>query len=176
MEIIPSIAEFDKQLIAILHEISQGPEIINSFSIESIVNLTYDYPSCLETLIHRLNEFINCATLPYLLSTLYLIDALIRYPSDEICLEIEKRMSDKIIEVVNRMSNSSSEVKEKLVVLLDHWQRHDAFKDLIGKCKRFFPHNAGCIICDTKYYRQSKKCYDCPTGCASCLSDKECID
>ena len=128
--------DFDTQFTTILHQISQGPELINSFLIEDIINLVYDHPTCLSNLVYRLSEFIDNAPPNYLLSTLYIIDALIRYPPDEFCLSIEHHTMAKIAEVVTRLCNCPQEIKEKVSSLLTHWQRNRAFSDeFIGKCK-----------------------------------------
>ena len=130
------IEDFDKNFTKLLIEISQGPEMINSYTIEEIINLVYDYPTCHDNLIYRLNEFIDSSPPNYLLSSLYIIDALIRYPIDEFCLQIEQSMSEKLSEVIMRMCNSPQEMKEKVTALLTHWQKHRAFTDeSIGKWK-----------------------------------------
>ena len=128
--------EFDKKFTSVLKEISQGPEIVNSFLLEDIVNLVYDYPTCMDNLLYRLNEFIDSSPPNFLLSSLYIIDVLIRYPTDEFCLQIEKLLSTKISEVIMRMCNSSPEMKDNVKILLSHWEKHNAFgNELIGKCK-----------------------------------------
>ena len=136
------IEDFDKNFTKLLIEISQGPEMINSYTIEEIINLVYDYPTCHDNLIYRLNEFIDSSPPNYLLSSLYIIDALIRYLIDEFCLQIEQSMSEKLSEVIMRMCNSPQEMKEKVSALLTHWQKHRAFTDeSIGKWKDIIRNN-----------------------------------
>ena len=128
--------EFDRLLINIFMEVSQGPEIINVRLIKDIIDLVEDYEGCLENLLYRLNEFIDSSPPNYLLSSLYIIDALIRYPTDEMCVTIEKRMTDKLSEVVTRISNSPQYIKDKACILLDHWRKHRVFgEELLMKCK-----------------------------------------
>ncbi|EAL50442.1 hypothetical protein EHI8A_100960 [Entamoeba histolytica HM-1:IMSS-B] len=127
--------QFDMKLVNALIDISHGPEMVGCKSLEVIIDLVYQYPNSIETLIFRVEQFIDAAPPAYLLAGLYLIDSLIRYLSDENAITVEQRLTSKLSEIIRRICNTPLTTREKARTLLEHWQRHKTFGDeLIESC------------------------------------------
>ncbi|KAL7713310.1 CID domain-containing protein [Entamoeba marina] len=125
-------SSYDNKLMKILRNISEGPEVVGCFPLENIIELSHKNPSCVQTLLLRLSQFIDESPPMYLLSSLYIIDALIRYCSDEIAFRIEEKFAKQLGDIVKKICMAHPPIyRERTYQLFDHWYHHRTFDDKI---------------------------------------------